>query len=339
MIGITTLWVLSVIEGISIKRIRVVGIWLLLYGVGLLQSGVFMIDDGGVELSIFPLVGGGMEGVGGTLRRVNASYRKTLIGRVLSDVDEGVTPRGFLEFKRRYMLGLGKAVFLAGFARGLYRLLLGLGMLKGWYVYVVYMLMGLVIIVNILHMIDFIVSLSYVLYIYSKGVRGVYRQFHTNRVSRGRAAWETLRASMRGKIPNPGGPEFNKDMVLRMMVKAGKYGAGATGVLVTGYTAGQVWDNINGCNRFGIGFQRFGYNIGRYKNYSGILETSKSMEAKQLVEKYGEINARLLMDNALRETNMAYWDLNSHSVDQGKRVELVKEAMRLGDKWGIKPRS
>ena len=79
--------------------------------------------------------------------------------------------------------------------------------------------------------------------------------------------------------------------------------------------------------------------MGTYKNYEGILETSKSMEANQLVENYGEINARLLMDNALRETNMAYWDLDSHSVDQGKRVELVKEAMRLGDKWGIKPKA
>ena len=42
VIGITTLWVLSVIEGISIKRIRVVGIWLLLYAVGLSQSEVLM---------------------------------------------------------------------------------------------------------------------------------------------------------------------------------------------------------------------------------------------------------------------------------------------------------
>ena len=88
-----------------------------------------------------------------------------------------------------------------------------------------------------------------------------------------------------------------------------------------------------------MGVQRLGYNMGMYKNYEGILETSKSMEAKPLVEKYGEINARLLMDNVLRETRMAYWDINSHSVDQGKRVELVGEAIDLGDRWGIKPRA
>ena len=61
------------------------------------------------------------------------------------------------------------------------------------------------------------------------------------------------------------------------------------------------------------------------------------MEAKPLVERYGEINARLLMDNVLRETNMAYWDIKSHSVDHGKRVDFVRESMKLGDRWGIKP--
>ena len=41
-IGVITLWVLSVIKGIPIKRIRVVGIWLLLYGIGLSQRKVMM---------------------------------------------------------------------------------------------------------------------------------------------------------------------------------------------------------------------------------------------------------------------------------------------------------
>ena len=42
VIGITTLWVLSVIKGIPIREIRVVGIWLLLYAIGLSQSEVMM---------------------------------------------------------------------------------------------------------------------------------------------------------------------------------------------------------------------------------------------------------------------------------------------------------
>ena len=64
---------------------------------------------------LFTVVRGGIGGIGGTLKRVKESY----IGRVLSDVDEGITPRGFMEFKRRYIWGLGKAIFIAGFARGL----------------------------------------------------------------------------------------------------------------------------------------------------------------------------------------------------------------------------
>lgn len=42
VIGITTLWVLSVIKGIPIRKIRVIGIWLLLYAIGLSQSEVMM---------------------------------------------------------------------------------------------------------------------------------------------------------------------------------------------------------------------------------------------------------------------------------------------------------
>lgn len=42
VIGITTLWVLSVIKGVPIRRIRVVGIWIILYAISLSQRKVMM---------------------------------------------------------------------------------------------------------------------------------------------------------------------------------------------------------------------------------------------------------------------------------------------------------
>ena len=42
VIGITTLWVLSIIKGVPIRRIRVVGIWIILYAISLSQRKVMM---------------------------------------------------------------------------------------------------------------------------------------------------------------------------------------------------------------------------------------------------------------------------------------------------------
>jgi len=42
VLGITTLWVLSVIKGIPIGKIRVLGVWMLMYAIGLSQRKVMM---------------------------------------------------------------------------------------------------------------------------------------------------------------------------------------------------------------------------------------------------------------------------------------------------------
>ena len=147
------------------------------------------------------------------------------IGRILQNPDEEVTPRGLIELKSKYIIGISRLrSMILGF-RWIDRILEELNLISvknKMYYLIIGLLLFVLTIISIFYIIDLIISLFYTMRIYMKGVGVAYKYYRTTGLRGIRIVFRAINSRNWVNVPGPSRHKFNGwvESIARLGLKA-----------------------------------------------------------------------------------------------------------------------
>ena len=287
---------------------------------------------------------------------------QTTIGRIILDTDTGILPEGWIRFKSRYVLGLGRLLMISGMSRVIVKLLIALKCIYTFYRYfarhrliegkpimsgLVLFLLGIILVGQIFHMVEFWVSIVYV----TKNDFRVRMLFNNWDKAR-RALWEGLKQGFRrGSAPqqgrvavpsyvtrkcintfsgNPGGfPGWNWENLGKVSSKGAKSVLAAGGGVVTLAGIADIHDRVTGTRKGDLLIRVLGVKGGMYNFDPRVEGFTKERWWGEMVKSYGEDRSKILLDEILKEKGYGF-DINNPRERHKVMIELWVASVSAG---------